>query len=521
MLAETEADAAVQPELVFGLVGPLGTDLTLVASRLSEALAQVRYRSEVFRLSRLMHEIPKEPWSLLKDGPRDEEIEEHIRAGNLLRRALDRKDAVAMLGVGALREYRFLELGDQNKPLAGFAAIFHSLKRPEEIETLRRIYGPAFLVLAAYAPRARRVQDLARRIAESRYSNQTRQFLSKAESLIATDEEEIDDPFGQNVRDSFALADVIVNAGDPQSLDAAITRFIDLLFGNTLHTPSRDEQGMYIAHAAALRSASLARQVGVAICRRDGSVVSIGCNEVPRMGGGQYWCGDDPDGRDFQLGYDSSDRMRETLLGDVLDRLRLSGWLSADKSTLATRDMVVKALREGERPIMKGAQFTATVDYVRAVHAEMAAILDAALHGVSTVGCELFTTTFPCHDCAKHIVAAGIERVVYVEPYPKSLVSELYPDSIQVDSETDCPGKMRIDPFVGIAPRRYAEFFSMQGRKRTEPDGTVAVWRRAKAVPRLPEYLPSVVARLTGEAEAFKRFENELKAKIGITEKSE
>jgi deoxycytidylate deaminase len=520
-LAEIEADAAAQPELVFGLVGPLGTDLTLVASHLSDALAQVRYRSEVFRLSRLMREIPKEPWSTLKDGPRDEEIEEHIKAGNELRRALDRKDAVAMLGVGAVREYRYITLGDPNKPLAGFAAIFHSLKRPEEIEALRRIYGPAFLVLAAYAPRARRVQDLARRIAESRYSHQTGQFLSKAERLITTDEAEVDNPFGQNVRDSFALADVIVNAGDAQSLDAAITRFIDLLFGNSLHTPNRDEQGMYIAHVAALRSASLARQVGVAICRRDGSVVSIGCNEVPRTGGGQYWCGDEPDGRDFRIGYDSSDRMREILLGDILERLKSNAWLSAEKSTMAIKDMVVEALRGCERPIMKGAQFTATVDYVRAVHAEMAAITDAVRHGVSTVGCELFTTTFPCHDCAKHIVAAGIERVVYVEPYPKSLVGELYPDSIQIDSVADCPGRMRIDAFVGIAPKRYAEFFSMMERKRKQPDGTVAVWRRAEAVPRLPEYMPSVVARLTGEAEAFKRFENDLKAKIGTTEKSE
>jgi hypothetical protein len=30
---------------------------------------------------------------------------------------------------------------------------------------------------------------------------------------------------------------------------------------------------------------------------------------------------------------------------------------------------------------MKGAQFTSTIDFVRAVHAEMAAITDAARHG--------------------------------------------------------------------------------------------------------------------------------------------
>ena len=103
---------------------------------------------------------------------------------------------------------------------------------------------------------------------------------------------------------------------------------------------------------------------------------------------------------------------------------------------------------------MKGAQFTATIDYIRAVHAEVAAITDAARHGSSTKATELFTTTFPCHDCAKHIVAAGIMRVVYVEPYPKSLVADLYSDSITVDGDSECGDKVRMHPFVGIAPKR-------------------------------------------------------------------
>jgi len=40
-----------------------------------------------------------------------------------------------------------------------------------------------------------------------------------------------------------------------------------------------------------------------------------------------------------------------------------------------------EALREGERPFKKGAQFLGTINDVRAVHAEMAAISDAARHG--------------------------------------------------------------------------------------------------------------------------------------------
>lgn len=504
---------ASRPELAFGLVGPLGTDTSLVEDHLRNALTAVGYRSEPLRLSRLMREIPQPPWSLLKDETRDQEIKNHIDAGNELRRRLGRNDALALLGLGALRAHRSEIGGEPNRQLPGFASIFRSLKRPEEIETLRRIYGPAFFVVAIYSPRSRRVSDLARRIADGHHDNQTAKYRPAAESLIGIDEAEAGNPSGQEVSKAFSLADVIVNASDNQSLETQIVRFIELLFGNTLHTPSRDEQGMFLARAAALRSASLARQVGVAICRSDGSIVSVGCNEVSCAGGGQYWHPDQPDGRDFRLGYDSSDRMRVSLIGDILGRLKTGGWLAGDIAELPVEQLVNRALRDGESPIMKDAQFTSTIDYVRAVHAEMAALSDAVRHGVATAGCELFTTTFPCHDCAKHIVAAGLSRVVYIEPYPKSLIGDLYEDSLAIDSDTRDNRKVRIDPFVGIAPARYGDLFALNKRKRKAKDGNVIAWKAAKSTPLLPDYLPSGLARLAAEEEAFRKFTNDMKAK--------
>src|SRR5689334_12785391 len=94
------------PELVFGLVGPLGTDLTAVAQILQDALAQVDYVSEVYRLSRLMWDLSGKPWSDLTDGPRDVTIDAHMTAGNKLRETLDRNDAVAMLGLLAILKAR-------------------------------------------------------------------------------------------------------------------------------------------------------------------------------------------------------------------------------------------------------------------------------------------------------------------------------------------------------------------------------------------------------------------------------
>jgi dCMP deaminase len=55
---------------------------------------------------------------------------------------------------------------------------------------------------------------------------------------------------------------------------------------------------------------------------------------------------------------------------------------------------------------------------VRAVHAELNAILQCAVTGTSSVGCTLFTTSFPCVGCAKAIVQAGVSRVIYLRPYP-------------------------------------------------------------------------------------------------------
>ena len=81
----------------------------------------------------------------------------------------------------------------------------------------------------------------------------------------------------------------------------------------------------------------------------------------------------------------------------------------------------------------------------------------------------------PCHECTGLIVAAGVERVCYISPYPKSLALELYDDSISLGNE---PGKVHFESFLGVAPRSYARLF-IDDLKRKHPDGTV--WIRSGA----------------------------------------
>ncbi len=62
----------------------------------------------------------------------------------------------------------------------------------------------------------------------------------------------------------------------------------------------------------------------------------------------------------------------------------------------------------------------------RAVHAEQNAIIQAALHGVSTKDSVMYVTHQPCIICAKMIINAGIRRVVYGKEYPDVAGLELF-----------------------------------------------------------------------------------------------
>ena len=54
---------------------------------------------------------------------------------------------------------------------------------------------------------------------------------------------------------------------------------------------------------------------------------------------------------------------------------------------------------------------------VRTIHAEMNAILQCAKFGVETDGAEIYVTHFPCLQCTKMILQAGIKKIHYMEDY--------------------------------------------------------------------------------------------------------
>lgn len=54
---------------------------------------------------------------------------------------------------------------------------------------------------------------------------------------------------------------------------------------------------------------------------------------------------------------------------------------------------------------------------VRTIHAETNAIIQAALHGITTKGATCYVTHFPCINCSKALINAGIVRLVYSNDY--------------------------------------------------------------------------------------------------------
>lgn len=54
---------------------------------------------------------------------------------------------------------------------------------------------------------------------------------------------------------------------------------------------------------------------------------------------------------------------------------------------------------------------------VRTIHAETNAIIQAALHGVSTRDATCYVTHMPCINCTKALINAGIVRIVFADSY--------------------------------------------------------------------------------------------------------
>jgi len=190
------------------------------------------------------------------------------------------------------------------------------------------------------------------------------------------------------------------------------------------------------------------------------------------------------DNRDHKKQYDPNYIEIQRSLIEFLDVLQEADIVSSSEDS---SDIVDNLLHGEFKKLTSNARVRNLIEFGRVVHAEMHALSQAAASGRSVKGSTMFVTTFPCHGCARHIIASGVDEVVYIEPYPKSLTMHLYDreivmaDSSKQEQSARSRDPVRFRSFQGISPTLYQRVFRHRPRKDTF--GTKAEWQPQKAIP--------------------------------------
>lgn len=450
-------------ELILGLISTVGTDVDDVIRAIEDHLRLFRYSVETISVSNdIISQFEAE--NRTSWASEFERVSYYMDLGNKIRSSTA-DNSILMKGVA-----RHIYLGRETdkdgnaQPKGRVATVIKSIKHPDEVDFLRNAYGDGFHLIGITSSHDRRIKNLTERKGLEK---------EKAEELLRRDANE-DLRQGQHTRDAFQHADYFVyTTGDGDQVYNSVARLIDLLFGNPFISPSFDEYAMFMAYASSLRSADLSRQIG-AVIARDNEILSMGANDCPRFGGGLYWpilqgdgkYIDEPQGRDYMRGEDSNKIEQTKIIKSLLDAFNIE----------ASEDNIKKA---------KQTDIGDITEYGRVVHGEMEALLSCSRNNISCRGATLYATTFPCHNCAKHIIAAGIKKVLYIEPYPKSKAFQFYTVEIS-DSEEDLDKKVVFMPFTGVGPQRFIDLFAVSStrwyaKKRKDKNGKKLDWKREEA----------------------------------------
>lgn len=503
-----ESRAVRHEELFFGLVLWLGTDTEPTIERMEGLLSEAGFKVEQIKLSHFLNKASSGGFAVAE---RKENqigyLTERMDAGDRAREL--EPSILATMAVGEIRERRHKHQSDpeSEEQYRGVAYILDSLMHPAEVELLRETYGSLFFLVAIHEDEEKRRKRLLDHNGMISWKKQNGSEAAPAviEELLGRNKgvgrRSISSPKRPNliaVEKVFHQADVFVDVANPtrrgnyQDDDArglsdfTIDQFIAQIFSNPFNVPTRHEAGMAHAYVESRRSGSVARRVGAGICTMKGDLISVGMNEVPAPWGGQYPQRDLSDGRDHVYSasddptksIDPSDDARADLLLDVISGLYHLGILTPEGQqellggTPGEADFTTAAIDLIDRnPELAETRLFDVIEFGRTVHAEMAAILNATSRNQSVEGAVLYCTTFPCHECSRHIIMSGLRRVVYVEPYPKSRVLELHRDAIRLDRGPAEDRIVEFLPFIGIAPRRHSDLYSALPRKQDLPGG--------------------------------------------------
>lgn len=489
-------------EVVIGLVGAIGSNLSTVQNILKTEL------EDTFGFDTFIIKVSED---ILTCHPNVKDVENFDKStkfkritslmdlGNKLREFYG-EDYIVLEIAAKIRELRKSYQGTNKR----VAYIINSLKHDAEVISLKKLYGHTFFQISVFESKDKRKETL---------NNTVGMSIEEANLLIKRDEKE-SEKWGQRTSVAFPRADYFLKLDDKSSIHIknAITRFIKLVLGNPFITPTFPESAIYMAFMSSLSSSDLSRQVGAVIAKND-SILATGTNDVPKFGGGLYTpkyhendgrIEDQEAGRDYKYkgGYDCNHVQRNSLVEEIYSAIneKLDGILS---ESIPSQNDVLGSIKK----VIQNSEIKDITEYGRMVHAEMDAILSCARSNNSTQGATLYVTTFPCHNCAKHIVAAGIKEVMFVEPYPKSKALEFHEDSISLEKSDS---KLRFKPFVGVGPRNFINLFSLSLGIGTELERKDLQGKSLES-----QWNPKTAKlRIKGTPSSYKYYEKEAEDKI-------
>jgi deoxycytidylate deaminase len=418
-------------ELVIALCGPIGSPLHSVAEEIQRMIKDTfgYDKAEIIRLSDFIGEHAAKVQVEIPANDSFERITAQIDAGNKLRERFG-LSILAELAVDKIRFEREEFKQENNAQSYAPRIICHiidSVKNKEELALLKLVYRDMLYVVGVFSPLSVRENNIAQR-----------NHLSGGDvhTLIDRDSGE-ESKAGQTVSDTFPQSDFFLRidkSTDSETIKR-VERFLHLILGTKVITPTSAESAMYAAAMASANSGCLSRQVGAAVTDANEHVLSIGWNDVPKFGGGLYLEGND-DSRCWNHGGGKcfNDEEKQFFANELVEALK---------------DIIPASSKEAARALLrKSGKLGGLIEFSRAIHAEMHAILGAGrIAGDKLVGGKIFVTTYPCHSCARHIIAAGITEVYYIEPYRKSLAIKLHGDAIselELDSKKSAFWRMMV-----------------------------------------------------------------------------
>ncbi|MEQ9847146.1 anti-phage dCTP deaminase [Pectobacterium brasiliense] len=454
--------------LIIGICGTVGSGFRSLVETLKTELTNSSYDSHVIRVSDIIIELSKKHprlQELIINSPAERYLKLQMQ-GNLIRDQIH----TTYLSKAVISEITRIkaEIKKKNnidinkKDIGRVAFVIDQLKHPHEVELLRLIYPNNFYLFGMLRSENERIINL-----------KDEGISTNDIYKIITEDKKSEKKTGQQTEKAILDSDFFINnnSGNKALQKKAILRCISLIHGGNGITPTRDEKGMYTAFSASLTSACLSRQVGAAILNDDGDIVATGRNDVPKSFGGLYYeTGNINDDHRciHKGGHCFNDEHKKKIREKFESILKNYNIFSKEEIIPEENELpltpkvippnVIADLLFNETPV------SSIIEYSRAIHAEMDAITSLARNpSESTKEKILYSTTYPCHNCARHIVASGIKRVVFIEPYEKSLALRLHNDAITEQNDSD---KVKFELFEGVSPRRYQKFFLAKGDRK-------------------------------------------------------